>query len=163
MPDLPPPHGGAAPLTRFSPVRAARTATALLCTVALAAGAAGCGGSEIDYQEVPGPPADVALPSDSSSLGAGGSSGDADATPTPTPTPEPGAATAPSDQSGSTGTAPSASTGTGTTGATGTADADSGGATAPADEDSASNDTAPPAGSDAEQFEAFCAQNPGAC
>ena len=50
-------------------MRAARTATALLCTVALAAGAAGCGGSEVDYQEVPGPPADVAIPSDSSSLG----------------------------------------------------------------------------------------------
>ena len=50
-------------------MRAARTATALLCIVALAAGAAGCGGSEVDYQEVPGPPADVTIPSDTSSLG----------------------------------------------------------------------------------------------
>ena len=81
-------------------------------------------------------------------------------TPTPTATAEPGSTTAPDDQSGSTGAAPSTSTDTGATGTTGT---DSGGATAPAEDDSASNDTAPPAGSDAEQFEDFCAQNPGAC
>jgi len=64
------------------------------------------------------------------------------------------------EPSGSTGAAPSTSTDTGATGTTGT---DSGGASAPAQDDSASNDTAPPAGSDAEQFEDFCAQNPGAC
>ena len=39
----------------------------------------------------------------------------------------------------------------------------SGGASAPSQQDSASNDTAPPAGSGAQQFEDFCAQNPGAC
>src|SRR3954468_15021307 len=38
-PDRRPPHDGAAPLNRSFPVRAARTATALLCTAALAAGA----------------------------------------------------------------------------------------------------------------------------
>ena len=161
MPDLRPPHGGAAPLTHPFPVRAARTATALLCTVALAAGAAGCGGSEIDYQEVPGPPADVAIPSES--VEGGGAGDDASATPTPTATAEPGGTTAPSDQSGAAGTAPSASTDTGATDTSGTAGTDSGGATAPAQEDSAANDTAPPAGSDAQQFEDFCAQNPGAC
>ena len=144
-------------------MRAARTATSLLCTVALAFGAAGCGGSEVDYQEVPGPPADVAIPSDSSSLGDSSASGDATATPTPTATAEPGGTTAPDSQSGSTGTAPSTSAGTGTTGTTGTSGTDSGGASAPAQQDSASNDTAPPAGSDAQQFEDFCAQNPGAC
>jgi hypothetical protein len=145
-------------------VRAARTATALLCTVALTGGAVGCGGSSLDYQEVPGPPADVAVPTATVDSG---SSKDAsgDATPTPTATAEPGGTTAPSDQSGSTGTAPSTGSGSGTaaTGTTGTSGTDSGGATAPAQEDSASNDTAPPAGSDAQQFEDFCAQNPGAC
>src|SRR5215207_1011198 len=155
LPDLRAPNDGAPPLTRSFPVRAARTATALLCTAALAAGAAGCGGSEIDYQEVPGPPVDVAIPS------ASGSSGDAAASG------EPGGTTAPSDQSGATSSDPSASSdtgaATGTSGATGTAGTDSGGATAPAGDDSAANDTAPPAGSDAEQFESFCAQNPGAC
>ncbi len=147
-------------------MRAARTATALLCSVALAAGAAGCGGSELDYQEVPGPPADVAIPSDSGSSGDAASDDDASATPTPSATAEPGGTTAPDDQSGATGIAPTAGTDTGATGTSGTTDAagtDSGGAPAPAEDDSASNDTAPPAGSDAEQFEDFCAQNPGAC
>jgi hypothetical protein len=144
-------------------MRAARPATALFCTVAFAVGVAGCGGSELDYQEVPGPPTEVAIPSET--VEAGGSAG-ADATPTPTATPEPGSTTAPSDQSGATGTAPSTGTGTastGDTGTTGTSGTDSGGATAPAQEDSATNDSAPPAGSEAQQFEDFCAQNPGAC
>jgi hypothetical protein len=164
VPDLRTPDDGAPPLTRSSPVRAARTATALLCTIALAGGAAGCGGSEVDYQEVPGPPADVAIPS-ATVAPSGTASGDAGATPTPTPTAEPGSTTAPSDQTGGTGADPGASTdtGTNTSGTTDTGGSDSGGATAPADEDSATNDTAPPAGSDAQQFEDFCAQNPGAC
>jgi hypothetical protein len=140
-------------------MRAARPATALLCTVAFAAGLAGCGGSELDYQEVPGPPTEVAIPSET--VEAGTSAG-ADATPTPTATPEPGGTTAPDDQSGDTGTAPSTGTGTASAG-TGTTGTDSGGAPAPAEEDSATNDTAPPAGSEAQQFEDFCAQNPGAC
>ena len=142
-------------------MRAARSATALLCTVAFAAGVAGCGGSELDYEEVPGPPVEVAIPS--ATVEAGGSA-DAKATPTPTATPEAGGTTAPSDQSGATGTTPSTGTGTASTGTgTGTTGTDSGGATAPAQEDSAANDTAPPAGSEAQQFEDFCAQNPGAC
>ena len=136
-------------------MRAARTATTLLCTAALAAGAAGCGGSEVEYEEVPGPPVEVAVPSETVESAAGG---DATPTPTPTATAEPGADTAPSDQSGST-TEPSTGSGT----STGPAGTDSGGATAPAEEDSAANDTAPPAGSEAQQFEDFCAQNPGAC
>jgi hypothetical protein len=140
-------------------MRAARPATALLCTVALAAGIAGCGGSELDYQEVPGPPVEVSIPSETVESGA---SGDADATPTPTPTPEPGSTTAPSDQSGATDSAPSTGTDTAAAGSD-PAGTDSGGATAPAEEDSAANDTAPPAGSEAQQFEDFCAQNPGAC
>jgi hypothetical protein len=142
-------------------MRAARSATALLCTVAFAAGVAGCGGSELDYEEVPGPPVEVSIPSET--VESGGSA-KADATPTPTATAEPGSTTAPSDQSGDTGAAPSTGTGTASTGTTGAGtDADSGGATAPAEEDSATNDTAPPAGSEAQQFEDFCAQNPGAC
>jgi len=140
-------------------MRAARTATALLCTVALAAGAAGCGGSELDYEEVPGPP--VAVPIPTESVGDASAGGDASATPTPTATAEPGGTTAPSDQSGSTDS--SSGTADSGTAATGTSGSDSGGATAPAEEDSAANDTAPPPGSDAEQFEDFCAQNPGAC
>src|SRR5215207_6200382 len=123
LPDLRAPNDGAPPLTRSFPVRAARTATALLCTAALAVGAAGCGGSELDYQEVPGPPVDVPIPS--GSVGGGSSAGDdASATPTPTPTAESGATPAPDDQSGATGTAPSASTDTGAATGTGGAGTD---------------------------------------
>ena len=140
---------------------AARTATALLCVFALA-GFTGCGGSTLDYEEVPGPPAEVSIP-DSGSVSDSSATpdADADATPTPTATAEPGSTTAPDDQSGSHGRRPERRAPT--PGATGTTGTDSGGATAPAEDDSASNDTAPPAGSDAEQFEDFCAQNPGAC
>ena len=162
MPDLRPPNDGSAPLDPVLPVRAARPATALLCSFAFAAGVAGCGGSKSDYQEVPGPPVEMAIPSET--VEAGGNAGaNADATPTPTATAVPGGTTAPEDQSGATGTAPSTGTGTATAGTGTDTGSDSGGATAPAQEDSASNDTAPPAGSEAQQFEDFCAQNPGAC
>ena len=145
---------------------AARTASFLLISAVLAVGAVGCGGSEVSYNEVPGPPADVTIPDDNSSL-SGGTSGDAsgDATPTATPTPETGAA-APEDQTGDTGTNTAAPTDAGTAPATDGTDAaptDSGGTTAPAEPDSPANDAAPPEGSEAQQFEDFCAENPGAC
>ena len=85
-------------------------------------------------------------------------SGSATPTPTPTATAESGT-TAPSRPVRPT-RRPRAGTDTGTDDAAGT---DSGGTTAPAQEDSPAEDTPPPAGSDAEQFEDFCAQNPGAC
>jgi len=72
-----------------------------------------------------------------------------------------------------TTTAPAAgSTGTGgtaapTTTAPSTTDGTSGGTAAPTTpsttDDTATNDQAPPAGSDAQQFENFCEQNAGAC
>jgi hypothetical protein len=149
-------------------VRAARTATTVLIAAALSLGAIGCGGSEVDYQEVPGQPADVSIPDDSSTLegsGDSGASGD-DASATPTPTPEDGTAV-PEDQSGAAGTDTAAATQPTAPASDGTTDTgagtDSGGSTAPAEPDGPSNDTAPPAGSEAEQFEAFCAENPGAC
>jgi hypothetical protein len=147
-----PPDGRAAALIGIV-VRAGRSAAVLLAGLSLAA--AGCGDDEPLAPQVPGPPSSFALPEDADSTGGGNADADADAEPTATPTPEGGAA-APSDQSG---TAPA----TGTGGGGATADADGGGATAPAQEDSPQNDSPPPAGSEAEQFEDFCAQNPGAC
>ena len=160
-------------------MRAARTATTVLISAVLALGAVGCGGSKVEHEEVPGPPVTVLPPDDNSTLegsgnGDAGAEDSATATPTSTPTPpEPGAAV-PSDDQTSTDTAaattpppppPSdgtadtgAGTGTGTDGTT-----DGGGTAAPAQPDGPSNDTAPPAGSEAEQFEAFCTENPGAC
>ena len=170
MPDMRPPDGRIAPLTRSS-MRAARTASILTATALLALGAAGCGGSKVDYQEVPGGPVGVSIPTDPNLDTSGSdSSASASATPTPTPTPSSGT-TAPSDQSGSTGTDTSSGTGTADTGtggtstdtSSGTTGSGSGGASAPGSEDTANSDSPPPAGSDAQQFEDFCAQNPGAC
>jgi hypothetical protein len=152
---------------------AARTALLLLTFAALALGIAACGGSEVDYEEVPGPPANVPIPNDTSALDAGsgdaGRDSDADADATPTPDPDTGTVP-PEDQSGDTGTNTAAGTDTGTdTGATpapagtDTAPTDSGGTTAPAEPDSPTSDTPPPEGSEAQQFEDFCAENPGAC
>jgi hypothetical protein len=147
---------------------AARTATSLLISAVLALGAAGCGGSEVSYEEVPGAPASVPIPNDNSSLDGGGAAdadADADATPTPTPDPETGAVP-PEDQSGDTGANTAAPTDTGTapdTGGTDAAPTESGGTTAPAEPDGPDSDAAPPEGSEAQQFEDFCAENPGAC
>jgi hypothetical protein len=110
---------------------------------------AACGGNTVTVQEVPGDPVDLTVPGSGEALAP-------EATPTPTPTPTP------------TGT-PEASASEATpapdTGATEAApEGDAGGAAeAPTGEDSATTDQRPPAGSDAEQFEDFCAENPGAC
>jgi hypothetical protein len=131
--------------------RSTRTSlTALL--VAVLAFAAGCGGSEVASEEVPGPPAALTVPSDSD---LGGSSA--------------------ADNSGSGSTGDSGSNADNGTADSGTADptatptppADtSGGAAAPEATpapDTATSDTPPAAGSPPEQFEDFCAQNAGAC
>lgn len=130
-----------------------RRLSALLAAGLLAV-VAGCGGDETLAPQVPGPPADVTVPDEG--------------------VPEPGATDEAGDTSGDTtddattpdaeATAePTAPEGTGDTGTTTEPDA-SGGASAPAPaEDGPDNDTPPPEGSNAQQFEDFCAQNPGAC
>ena len=114
---------------------------------------AGCGGATVAVQEVPGDPAPLSVPGTAEGLAPATT-----ATPTPTPTETPdadtAAATATPDTSGTTGDAQAE------TAPEGTAE---GGAEAPGTEDSATTDQKPPAGSDAEQFEDFCAENPGAC
>ena len=116
---------------------------------------AGCGGDEELAPQVPGPPAGVTIPDAGVSP-----SGDAAAD-------ESGGTT--DDSTGSTDEqapdATAAPEGTGDTGTTTEPDA-SGGTTAPEADtqtDGPTNDTAPPEGSNAQQFEDFCAQNPGAC
>jgi hypothetical protein len=115
---------------------------------------AGCGGDDDLAPQVPGPPADVSVPdagvspSGDAAADESGATDDESADSTDEPTPE---ATAAPEGTGDTGTAePDAS----------------GGATAPEPEpqaDGPTNDTAPPEGSNAQEFEDFCAQNPGAC
>ena len=113
---------------------------------------AGCGSGDELAPQVPGPPADVTIPDAgvSPSGNAADESGTTDDSTGSTDEPTPEATAAPEG-----------------TGDTGTAQPDaSGGAAAPEPEpqaDSPTNDTAPPEGSNAQQFEDFCAQNPGAC
>ena len=129
MPDLRPPHGGAAPLDPFFPC--ARLEPQQPCSA--------------PSPSPPAPPAAVAARSTTGGPGparrrrdpdrrrSSGASASGDATPTPTPTAtaEPGGTTAPSDQSGATGTAPSTEHATPARPTTGTGGTDSGGATAP--------------------------------
>ncbi len=135
-----------------------RRLTAFLTTGLLALVAAGCGGDDSPAPEVPGPPADVVIPESADApTSAAEQQGDentndtGDATTDEGTTDDSGAATAPEE------TAPSTDTGT-------VPETSEGGTAAPeAETDGPSNDTPPPEGSNAEQFEDFCAQNPGAC
>jgi hypothetical protein len=105
---------------------------------------AACGGG-VSVEQAPGPPVTVREPGNPAQLAptatptaTAGTTGTA----TPTPTTSSGTAATPTPTATPSGTG----TGTGTqTGSTGTT-------TQP-----------PPAGSDAQKFEQFCAQNPGAC
>jgi hypothetical protein len=128
-----------------------RRLTAIIAAGVLALAAAGCGSGDSLAPEVPGPPADVVLP---------------EATVAPTSDDE-NADSADQDSSTDEGTTDdtTAPEDTGATGDTGTTTPDtSGGTTAPeAEPDSPTNDTPPPADSEAQQFEDFCDQNPGAC
>ncbi len=119
--------------------------------IALTFVVAACGGSTVAYKPAPGEPVDLSVPGSGDALAP-------EATPTPTPT-----ATDTPDASTSQATpTPDANAGAGTTETTPQTD-DGGGAAAPDTGDSATNDQPPPAGSDAQQFEDFCAENPGAC
>jgi hypothetical protein len=131
---------------RLAPPRLAVPVTVLVFALA------GCGGATVAVQEVPGDPASLDVPGNGEGLAPASTP-----TATPTPTETPGAddaeATAVPDASGTTPEAQPETVPEGTA---------EGGTEAP-QEDSATTDQAPPAGSDAEQFEDFCAENPGAC
>jgi hypothetical protein len=117
-----------------------------VAAVLLALGVAGCGGSEVEYQEVPGEPAEITLPDripEPTSAEGDEDAATGDATPTPTATPDP-------------------ATGATTDGTTTDESASAEATPAPA-EDGAANDEPPVPGSDAERFEDFCEQNAGAC
>ena len=116
--------------------------------VLLALTIAGCGGSQVEYQEVPGDPAEITLPdrTPAADTEADETEDDAavdEATPEPTATP-----------AGETGAA--------TDGTTGDEAAAVEATPAPA-EDEPETDEPPVPGSDAERFEDFCEQNAGAC
>jgi hypothetical protein len=158
-----PSHGRTAPLTVAVRLPRRPLSAVLLATAALAA--AGCGGSQVSADEVPGPPPNITVPSDA---GLGGGGGADDASGTTGATDDTTGSTSSSEPSASTDTtpAPDTSADTGTTGTTDTGTAETGtadtGTTEPAPTDTTGTDqTASP--SETEQFEDFCAQNEGAC
>ena len=124
---------------RFAPSRLA--VPIAVFTLALA----GCGGATVTVQEAPGDPVQLTVPGDGAALSP-------DLTPSPTPTPSAtvdanAAAATPAPDAGAAATpTPQGTTGGGTT-------APDTGATAPT----------PAPGSGNDEFEAFCAENPGAC
>jgi hypothetical protein len=142
-------------------------ALALIAAVLALALVAGCGGDDELAPQTPGEPASMPIPE--AAEPPGGTTEDETATEDDPATPEDESATTPeaeaptddataeppADQTGATEAPPE----------TATAPEDTGGGTTapPTEADGPTNDTAPPAGSDAEQFEDFCAQNPGAC
>src|SRR3954452_20792176 len=140
LPDVRPPDGRTAPLRggRMRLVRLAAPAILLALTVAA------CGGSQVTVEDVPGAPVELSVPGKADALA-----------PTPTAT-----ASAPAT---ATTTATSGTATTAQPQATATPAPATGGGGAAAPDDSANTDQPPPAGSDAQQFEEFCAQNPGAC
>ena len=117
---------------------------------ALALIAAGCGGSDVAYREVPGGPAELQVP---------GSGANFSSAATPTPTVDPDATETPDADAEET-TTPDAGTGEEATGATGTTE---GGTEAPATEEPAPEDTTPQTETPPDGLEDYCAENPGAC
>jgi hypothetical protein len=121
--------------------------------IALALVVAGCGGSKVVVQEVPGGAVDLGVPGGGAALNPA-----ATATPTPTVSATPTATTTGASSSGTTGTTStsqqSASTTTGST---------SGGTQAPSTTSTGAATATPAPGSPTQQYEDFCAQNPGAC
>ncbi len=112
---------------------------------------AGCGGSEVEYEQVKAEPPALDVPGDTAALSKGSSTADdaqADETPTPTPTAE-----------GGTGTAAPPAAAAPTTPSTGTGGA-APEAQQPATEEQPENTGG--AGAD-EGLDQFCADNPGAC
>jgi hypothetical protein len=130
---------------RFAPSRLAVGIFALTLAVA------GCGGSTITVQEVPGEPAQLTVPGNGAALAP---------QVTATPTAE---ATATVDPNAAAATATPAAGGTAPATETAPQGTAGGGTTAPGTTDSATTDQPPPAGSNADEFESFCAENPGAC
>jgi hypothetical protein len=106
---------------------------------------AGCGGATVTVEEVPGDPAQLTIPGDGAALAPA-------ATATATATPS---ATAEADTAAATPTPAAGAAATPTPEGT-----DGGGTTAP---DTGAAAATPPPGSGNDEFEAFCAENPGAC
>src|SRR3954447_11599542 len=150
LPHVRPPHGRTATL-RGGRVRLTRTTRLAVGIVVLAL--AGCGGAQVTVNDVPGGPVDLKTPGTGQGFAAVTPTATATATPTETPTADT-----------STGAAPTATPQADTTTQDNTPQADpNGGATAPQTDDGTAAQQPPDPGASSDEFEDYCAQNPGAC
>jgi hypothetical protein len=117
--------------------------------IALALTVAACGGSTVTVQEVPGGAVDLSVPGGGAALNPA-----ATATPGATATATPTATTTGASSTGTTSTPDQSAS---TTGAT------NGGTQAPSTSSTGAATATPAPGSPSQQYEDFCAQNPGAC
>jgi hypothetical protein len=154
-----------APARLTSVVPRARPVLLALCA-ALTLGVAGCGGSDVGYEEVTSPPPTLPIPNNNAAASPS-STPDANASPTATPTAtaSSGASSGASTGGTSSGTgtttapAPTATTAPSTGTGTGTGGTTTGGGTT--QQQSSGADTG---GATADQgLDQFCADNPGAC
>ena len=119
--------------------------------IVLAFTVAGCGGGQATVEEVPGGPVHLTTPGGAALAPAATATPGATATVTPTATTTGASSTG--TTTGQTTTQQAASTGT-------SSGSSSGGTQAPA---TGAATATPPPGSPTQQYEDFCAQNPGAC
>jgi hypothetical protein len=119
--------------------------------IALALTVAACGGSKVTVQEVPGGAVNLGVPG-------GGAALNPAATPTPGATATATATATTTGASSSTGTTTTSQQSASTT--TGSAN---GGTQAPSTSSTGAATATPAPGSPSQQYEDFCAQNPGAC
>jgi len=140
-------------------VRPPRRLLPILVLAVTALAAAGCGGSQVSADEVPGQPPPLTVPSDDALDAGGGTSGSGTTTPDSSASGDTGASTDDASTSADT----TADTTTGTTDTTGTDTTSGTTDTTTTDPSAGTTEPAAPDSAEAQQFEDFCAQNEGAC
>jgi hypothetical protein len=118
--------------------------------IVLALTVAACGGSKVTVQEVPGGAVDLGVPGGGAALN-------------PAATATPGATATATPTATTTGASTTCTTSTSQTSASTTTGSTSGGTQAPSTTSTGAATATPAPGSPTQQYEDFCAQNPGAC
>jgi hypothetical protein len=118
--------------------------------IALALTVAACGGSKVAVQEVPGGAVNLGVPGGGAALN-------------PAATPTPGATATATPTATTTGASSTTTTTTSQQSASTTSGSANGGTQAPSTSSTGAATATPAPGSPSQQYEDFCAQNPGAC
>jgi hypothetical protein len=118
--------------------------------IALALTVAACGGSKVAVQEVPGGAVNLSVPGGGAALN-------------PAATASPGATATATPTATTTGASSTTTTTTSQQSASSTTGSANGGTQAPSTSSTGAATATPAPGSPSQQYEDFCAQNPGAC